>query len=119
MVMAEPVPSDCAIRRLAVSLLDPNTTRQFPAPTTDEPGWTIPSSVTVGVPGAHSDALMFVALGTVAPTTVELDAAPAVEPIEAALASAHASANDSVVQVMLRARAGILTEEVSATRVIP
>lgn len=58
-----------------MSLLDPNATSHDDALTAYEPGRTVPRFVEPTVFDGHPDGSMLVALGTVADTTVDDDAA--------------------------------------------
>lgn len=91
-----PAPSDWNARSIEVELLEPNSTTQSSVVVALEPGCTIPKLVMPDASGGHPAASTSVALGTIALTTVELEAAVArsIPGVGAATptASAHARA---------------------------
>jgi hypothetical protein len=85
------------------SLLEPNTTVHGVPVARFEPASTSPKSVTSAVPLAQAAAEMFVAEGTVAPTT-ELLVAPGAEVAEPAIAATMTAAPTIDDHARLRAR---------------
>jgi hypothetical protein len=101
-----PAPSDWNARSIEVELLEPNSTTQSSVVVALEPGCTIPKLVMPDASGGHPAASTSVALGTIALTTVELEAAVArsIPGVGAATPTASAHAAQAIASAHARAR---------------